>query len=131
MKKIKATINQKDRVVCVTIQGGHEIYYQPVCSKERILLFATKDFSGSAFAYFRDKGRNMNGRGFSLTIKELYELKGYYKNPKLTHIIERIPAMIEYVLLEHLESMEADKDNIVNRVQTARDTYLENSELAA
>ena len=41
MKKIKASFNQKDRLVCVTNQGYHELYYQPVGSKERILLFMT------------------------------------------------------------------------------------------
>ena len=70
MKKIKATtINPKDRVICVTVHGAHEFYYQPVASKERIFLYATKDSSGSIFAYFRDRGRNLADRGFSLTIK--------------------------------------------------------------
>ena len=32
MKKIKASFNQKDRVVCVTEQECHKFYYQPVGS---------------------------------------------------------------------------------------------------
>ena len=38
MKKIKASFNQKDRIVCVTNQGCHELYYQPVGSKEICFL---------------------------------------------------------------------------------------------
>lgn len=97
MKKIKSDFNQKDRVVCVTVQGGHEFYYQPVGSKERILLFVTDDFSHSVFAYFRDKGRNMTGRGFSITLKELYQFHDYH-NVKLAHTLERIPIWIDYIL---------------------------------
>ncbi len=74
MRKIRGNFNQKDRVVCVTDLGCHEFYYQPAGSKERMLLFTTDEFSGSIFAYFRDKSRNMNGRGFSLTVRELYSV---------------------------------------------------------
>ena len=106
MKKIKASFNQKDRVVCVTGQGFHKFYYQPVGSKERIQLFTTDDFSGSVFDYFRDKGRNMNDRGFSLTIKELYEFKRFH-NVKLTNVINRIPMKIDYVLRERIKTENA------------------------
>lgn len=90
MKKIKASFDQKDRIVCVTNQGCHEFYYQPVGSKKRILLFTTDEFSGSVFAYFRNKGRNMSDIGFSLTIKELYQFKEYH-NRKLAAVMKRIP----------------------------------------
>ena len=99
MKKTKARFDPKDRVVCVTIQGRHEFYYQPVGSRKRILLFVTNDFSGSIFDYFRNKGRNMNDRGFSLTIKELYEFKEYH-NYKLTLVMKRIPSLVDYVVRE-------------------------------
>lgn len=94
MKKLN--VNNKDRVVCITIPGAHEFYYQPAATGERIWLFETT-FSGSVFAYFRSKGRNLRDRGFSLTVKELYQFKDY-RNPKLTRIMERIPAMIDYTL---------------------------------
>lgn len=99
MKKINARINQKDRVICVTGEGFHSFYYQPSGTKDRIPLFPVYEFSGSVFAFFRDKGRNMEGRGFSLTIKELYEYKRY-KNVKLTAVVNRIPVMINDALKE-------------------------------
>lgn len=112
MKKIK-NVNQKDRVICVTLSGGHEFYYQPVNSKERIWLFETEDFSGSIFAYFRDNGRNIDGRGFSLTIKQVYEFKKF-QNVKLCKLFtDRIPKMVEYVIRERLESKETNKHNII------------------
>ena len=102
MKKIKASFDQKDRIVCVTNQGCHEFYYQPVGSKKRILLFTTDEFSGSVFAYFRNKGRNMSDIGFSLTIKELYQFKEYH-NRRLAAVMKRIPGQVEYVIREHSE----------------------------
>ena len=130
MKKIKASFDQKDRVVCVTEQGYHEFYYQPVGSKTRILLFVTDEFSGSVWAYFRDRGRNMGGRGFSLTIRELYDFKLYH-NAKLTRIINRIPVMIDYVLRERLEQKEAEKKTITKSKEVMRDRYCEDHDLAA
>lgn len=107
MRKIKTCVNQKDRVVCVSVPGSHEFYYQPSGSKERTLLFTT-DFSGSVFAYFRDAGRSKGERDFSLTIKELYEFKRYY-NIKLTTVIERIPSAIDCVLRNRIREREEAK----------------------
>lgn len=130
MKKIKASFDQKDRIVCVTNQGCHEFYYQPVGSKKRILLFMTDEFSGSVFAYFREKGRNINGREFSLTLRELYEFKRFY-NVKLTTVINRIPVMIDYVLRERPDQKEAEKKTITARKKVTRGRYYEDRELAA
>lgn len=130
MRKIKASFDQKDRVVCVTNYGCHEFYYQPVGSKERIPLFMTDEFSGSVFAYFRDKGRNMNGRGFSLTIRELYEFK-HFHNMKLTTVINRIPTMIDYVLRERLDQMESEKKTISTKKEPTNGNHYEDRELAA
>lgn len=104
MKKIKSSINQKDRIICVTEHGYHEFYYQPAGTKKRTLIFDTNEFSGSVFAYFRDKGRSIDDRGFSLTmtIKELYEFKQFH-NVKLSNVINRIPVMINHVLSEQFE----------------------------
>lgn len=102
MRKINAKFNNNDRVVCVSLPGKHEFYYQPAGTRERVWLFDTKDFSGAIFDYFRDKGRNMNDRGFSLTIKELYEFKGYH-NHKLATVMKRIPGQVEYVIRERSE----------------------------
>lgn len=111
MKKINARINQKDRVICVTGEGFHSFYYQPSGTKDRIPLFPVYEFSGSVFAFFRDKGRNMEGRGFSLTIRELYEFKRY-KNKKLTTVVSRIPLMIDDALRERqLESTGSSIDS--------------------
>ena len=130
MKKINNTsVNQKDRIVCVTVTGAHKFYYQPYKSSERLYLFSTEDFSGSVFAYFRDNGRCMEGRGFSLTIKELYEDRKMYRNPKIGKIFDRLPGMIDYVLRENAEQKEQDKHN--NKVKNADKVIYEDLELAA
>lgn len=49
------------------------------------------------------------GRGFSLTIKELYEDCKMYRNPKIGKIFDRLPGMIDYVLRENAEQKEQDK----------------------
>ena len=100
MRKINAKYNNSDRVVCVSIPGKHKFFYQPAGTRERIWLFDTKDFSGSIFDYFHDKGRNMNDRGFSLTIRELYEFKKYHDR-SLAAVIKRIPSQVEYVIREN------------------------------
>ncbi len=100
MKKIKAKHDKKDRIICVTSAGKHDFYYVPVGTKERFWLLNTKDFSGSIFGFFRKNGRNMDGRGFSLTIKEIYEI-GKSKNDKINKIMDRIPNQIEYVIREN------------------------------
>lgn len=110
MKKINAYINQKDRIVCEAIPGALVFHYQPAETKNRIKLFETDAFSGSVWAYFRDNGRNMNDRGYSLTIREIYSFKDY-KNKKLAHIINRIPAQVEYVIREHIGAV--DHENAV------------------
>ena len=130
MKKIKhSSVNQKDRIVCVTVAGAHKFYYQPSKFKERLYLFTTKDFSGSIFAYFRDNGRCMGGRGFSLTIKELYEDRKMYRNPKIGKIFDRLPGMIDYVLRENTDMKEQIRQN--NRVNDADEIIYEVRELAA
>lgn len=130
MKKINnSSVNQKDRIVCVTVTGAHKFYYQPSKSKERLYLFATENFSGSVFAYFRDNGRCMGGRGFSLTIKELYEDRKMYRNPKIGKIFDRLPGMIDYVLRENAEQKEQVK--CCNRVENADKVIYEDRGLAA
>ncbi len=130
MKKIKnSSVNKKDRIVCVTVTGVHEFYYKPYKTNERIYLFATKDFSGSIFVYFRDNGRCMGGRGFSLTIKELYEDRKMYRNPKIWKIFDRLPGMIDYVLRENTVHKEQVRHN--NRVSDADEIIYEVRELAA
>ncbi len=130
MKKIRANFNQKDRVVCITNQGYHEFFYQPVGSRERILLFVTDEFSGSVWTYFRDKGRNVSGRGFSLTISELYEFK-HFHNVKLTNVINRIPVMIDYVLREQIEEKEEGKKTIITGEEMTYGDRSEDCERAA
>lgn len=103
MKKIKTNVNQKDRIVCVTIPGCHQFYYQPYGTKDRYWLFDTKDFSGSVFAYFRKHGRHLNDIGFSITLKELYEFKEH-RNPKLCKLMERIPSQVDYVVREYISN---------------------------
>lgn len=131
MRKIRGNFNQKDRIICVTVHGGHEFYYQPVGSTERIWLFETEDFSGSIFAYFRDKGRTVDGRGFGLTIKQMYEFKEF-QNVKLCKLFtDRIPKMVEYVVRERLEQKEMEKKIITTSKEATHSRYCEDRELAA
>ena len=102
MKKINAKHNNKDRIICVSLPGRHDFYYQPVGSRERIWLFRADVFSISVFAYFRDYGRSQCDGGFSLTLKEFYEFRDYH-NLKLSRIMERIPGYIEYVIKNETE----------------------------
>ena len=104
MRKMKEKHNQKDRIVCVSLPGKQSFYYQPVGTKECLWLFDT-DFSGSVFAFFRQKGRCLEGRGFSLTCKELFEI-GYGRNKKINKILDRIPAQADYVLREYVNDIE-------------------------
>lgn len=120
MKKTKGGFDRKDRVVCVTVQGGHEVYYQPIGSKEH------NDFSGSVFAYFHDKGSNINGKGFNLTIKERYEFKRFY-NGRLTTVINRILMMLDCVLREK----DAGRDIIATREETGYALDSEGHKLAS
>ena len=130
MKKIKASFDQKDRIVCVTNQGCHEFYYQPVGSKKRILLFTTDEFSGSVFAYFRNKGRNMSDIGFSLTIKELYEFKKY-RDHKLATVMKRIPGQVECVIRERTENERSHNQPIAARLPESLCFGLDDDERAA
>lgn len=130
MRKIKANISQKDRIISVNIPGGNKFYYQPAGSNERLFLFATNDFSGSVFTYFRDKGREIKGIGYSLTIKELYNFRSYH-NPKLTRIINRIPTMIDYVISEQLEEEKNVSSDIVSLRKTICTPDSEEREYAA
>lgn len=130
MRKINnSSVNLKDRIVCVTATGAHRFYYQPFKSNERHYLFATEDFSGSVFAYFRDSGRCMGGRGFSLTIKELYEDRKMYRNPKVGKIFDRLPGTIDHVLRENAEQKEQVKR--YNRVQNVDKFICVDRELVA
>ena len=102
MKKIKVKHDNKDRIICVSETGKHKFYFQPIGTKERLWLFDTKNVSGSVFAFFRKYGRNLDDIGFSMTVKELYEV-GNSHNVKINKILDRIPAQVEYVLREREE----------------------------
>lgn len=102
MKRINKKHDNKDRIICVSEIGKHRFYFQPVGTKERFWLFDTKNYSGSIFAFFRKYGRNLNDIGFSMAIKELYEI-GNGRNVKINKILDRIPVQVEYVLREREE----------------------------
>lgn len=133
MKKIKnSAVNQKDRIVCVALPGELQFYYQAYGSKERLALYKGEDdkaipFSGSLFTYFRDNGRCMDGRGFSLTIKELYEDRKMYRNPKIGKIFDRLPGMIDYALSANAK----EKDYVKHHVESDKIKFDEDRELAA
>ena len=102
MKKINKKHDNKDRIICVSEIGKHKFYYQPVGTKDRLWLFNTKNFSRSVSVFFCKYGRCLDGIGFSITIKELYEI-GNNHNVKIAKILERIPAQVEYVIREYSE----------------------------
>ena len=130
MKRIKsASVDKKDRVVCVTVTGAHIFYYQPCGSDKRFYLFTTEDFSGSVFVYFRDHGRCADGRGFSLTIQELYEDRRMYRNPKIGKLFDRLPGLIDCVLRENTERKEPD--NRKHRAKKAVGGNYDDRDLAA
>lgn len=129
MKKIKSQVNPKDRVVCVTVIGAHKFYFEPYKSHKRLFLFETEDFSGSVFAYFRDNGRCMGERGFSLTIKELYEDRKMYRNPKVGKIFDMLPGKLDKAISKNNKKKEQVKSN--NRVKNADKGIYDDRELAA
>ncbi len=96
MKKIKAPHDNRSRIVCVSTPGRHNFYYQPAGTRDRYWL-AEYPFSGSVFAYFRDKGRNLHERGFSLTIGQLYAFRDY-SNIRLARVMNSLPGQIDYVI---------------------------------
>ena len=103
MKRIKMKHDNKDRIICISEERkNHTFYYQPAGTSEQIWLFTTKRFSHSVFVFFYKYGRCLDGVGFSLTLKELYEF-GNNHNPKISKIFERIPMQVEYVLRENAE----------------------------
>lgn len=77
MNRIKRRHSDKDRVVCVSIPSKQWFYYQPARGNHRVYLFET-EFSGSVFAYFRDRGRN----------------------PKIDFLLRRLPGAIDRALRE-------------------------------
>lgn len=124
MKRIRAPHDNKDRIICVAMDGHHDFYYQPVGSKARYWL-SGYDFGGSVFDHFRSRGRNMEGRGFSLTIRELYGFRKW-GNVKLAHQMERIPGQVDYVIQEYiLGDQAAEKAPVPVRARhcECRDSY--------
>lgn len=111
MKKINKKHDNKDRIICVSESGKHKFYYQPVGTKERFWLFETKNFSSSVFVFFRKYGRCLDGIGFSMTVKEVYEINNNY-NIKLSKILDRIPGQIEYVLRENEDLIQIPRINV-------------------
>lgn len=101
MKRIKSLVrSNKDRIICVAGEDRMDYYYQPEGGKKRYWLNGSS-FRGSVFSYFRQKGRNMEGIGFSLTLGQLYRFKEY-QNPVLTKLLERLPGMVDYVIAEYV-----------------------------
>ena len=96
IKRIRAPHSEKDRIVCVATSGKLDFYYQPEHTNDRFWLLQ-QPFSGSIWHYFQNKGCNMFGHGFSLTISELYMFRNF-KNPKLSRLFSRLPSSIDYVI---------------------------------
>lgn len=96
MKKIKCMHSNKDRIICVSLRGQHEFFYQAAGFSEKYFLFTMK-FSISVFNYFRKYGQRISGHSFSLTLGELYHFNAHY-NYKLSHLMEFLPKQVDYLL---------------------------------
>ena len=131
MERIKAQIDPKDRVICVTLPNEHRFFYQAYGSKKRIPLFEDEriPFSGSRFAFFRDKGRNLEGRGFSLTVKELYEHRKLCRNPKIAKLFDRLPGAIDRAVREQGRLQDPVKRRMI--VKETNEVCREDAEFAA
>ncbi len=124
MNRIRYPHDNKDRIICVATDGHHDFYYQPVGTKDRHWL-SKYDFGGSVFAHFRSKGRGMEGRGFSLTIREFYNFRNW-GDVKLASQMERIPGQVDYVIQEYiLGDQAAEKPPVPARARYCgrRDDY--------
>ena len=124
MKRIKEKFDDRDRILCITVPGGHQFYYQPVRSNKRYWLF-NLEFGGSVFAYFRKYGCRVSEKGFSLTLREIYQFDDYH-NPKLARLMNRIPGQVQYVLkyeVPGVEAVDASTPEKVTRVCKVHDFY--------
>lgn len=129
MNRIKYHHDNKDRIICVSTDGRHDFYYQPFGTKDRYWLSGC-DFSGSIFDHFRSKGRNMEGLGFSLSIRELYKFNR--DNIKLIRLMDRIPGQVDYVIQEYiLTNQVAEKLPVPARVSHCERNNSYEYELAA
>ena len=128
MKKIKFAVYHKDRVVCVSVSGVHRFYFQPCTSRERLYLFE-KDHSPSIYSFFKDYGICLNGSGYSMTLKQIYEHRKMYRNHKLKEVFDRLPGIIDYVLRENAEKEERVKHN--NTLKNADKVIYEDFDRAA
>lgn len=117
MKKVKEEHSNKDRIICVTIPNHLQFFYQAEGSRGREYLFET-DFSGSVFAYFRERGCKLSDQIFSISIRELYTFRDYH-NVRLRKTLERLPILIDYVLRENrlyaLEQAGLVYDRVISR----------------
>jgi len=89
MKKIPAQVRDNDRITIENGEGIMHFYYEKAGGGKRQYLFTT-EFSGSAFDFFRGRGR---------TMRELYRFRDW-GNPRLAKTIERIPSAVAYVVRE-------------------------------
>lgn len=97
MRKIKnANISQRDRIVCESVPNMLRFSYKAAGKNEEMYLFET-DYSPSLYQYFRDNGRKDGINALSMTISQAHQHPKY--NKKLTKFFERLPKMIDYVLM--------------------------------
>lgn len=98
MRKIKSAFSQKDRIICQSIPNKLMFSYKAADSKESKYLFETA-YSPSLYAYFRDKGCRNGNNGYGLTVGQFYRFRDYH-NVKLAKALQRVPAMVDYVLMD-------------------------------
>lgn len=97
MRKIKnINISQKDRIICKSLPNKLHFFYKAAGTNEELYLFETA-YSPSLYQYFRDNGRKDGINALSMTISQAYRHPKY--NKKLTKFFERLPKMIDYVLM--------------------------------
>lgn len=122
MRKImNHNISQKDRIVCESIPNKLRLSYRAADNKKSIFLFDI-DFSYSIFQYFHDRGRRDGNNALSMTISQLYCFREYH-NKKLVKTLERIPAMVDYVLMETAWDKQAVKTYRADRTYSYEYDY--------
>lgn len=114
MRKIKnINISQKDRIICKSLPNKLRFSYKAAGTNEELYLFETA-YSPSLYQYFRDHGCRDNNNALSMTISQFYCFREYH-NKKLAKTLERIPAMVDYVLMEAAWDKQAVKTYRVDR----------------
>ena len=130
MKKIKAiTRNDNDRIIWITADGNHNIYYQPFNGKEKHWIMQCK-YSRSIYTYFHGNGKRVGTEEYSLTVRQFYKFRAHH-NLKLGHLMSRLPGLIDYVLQSHENDIGNMSKISINHLHRHKTSHSLEDEIAA